>query len=71
MDLVDSALLATGSMCGSSLAPGGSEGTMISSVRHAFIVLAHAYERNKSLTQCIRFYFFRAIFWQLEKISLV
>ena len=29
MDLVDAALLAAGSMCGSSVAPGGSEGTMI------------------------------------------
>lgn len=32
VDLVDAALLATGSMCGSSIAPGGSEGTMVTGV---------------------------------------
>lgn len=32
LDLVESSLLAAGSMCGSSVAPGGSEGTMISAV---------------------------------------
>ncbi len=31
-DLVEASLLATGSMCGSSVAPGGTEGTMISGV---------------------------------------
>jgi FYVE zinc finger/WW domain len=33
MDLVESSLLAVGSMCGSSIAPGGSEGTLITGVR--------------------------------------
>lgn len=33
MDLVDASLLAAGSMCGSSVAPGGSEGTMVTGVR--------------------------------------
>ena len=32
MDLVDASLLAAGSMCGSSVAPGGSEGTMVTGV---------------------------------------
>jgi len=32
MDLVDASLLAVGSMCGSSVAPGGSEGTMVTGV---------------------------------------
>ena len=32
MDLVDASLLAAGSMCGSSVAPGGSEGSLISGV---------------------------------------
>jgi FYVE zinc finger/WW domain len=32
LDLVESAILATGSMCGSSVAPGGGEGTMIKGV---------------------------------------
>ena len=32
LDLVEASLLATGSMCGSSVAPGGSEGTIISGV---------------------------------------
>lgn len=33
MDLVETSLLAVGSMCGSSIAPGGSEGTLITGVR--------------------------------------
>jgi len=32
MDLVETSLLAAGSMCGSSIAPGGSEGTLITGV---------------------------------------
>lgn len=32
MDVVDASLLAAGSMCGSSIAPGGSEGTMVTGV---------------------------------------
>lgn len=34
-ELVDAALLATGSMCGSSVAPGGSEGTMVTGVSNS------------------------------------
>ena len=33
MDMLEAAVLATGSMCGSSVAPGGGEGTLIRGVR--------------------------------------
>ena len=36
MDLVEASLLAVGSMCGSSIAPGGSEGTLITGVSALF-----------------------------------
>jgi hypothetical protein len=36
MDLVEASLLAVGSMCGSSIAPGGSEGILVTGVRVLF-----------------------------------
>jgi hypothetical protein len=39
MDLVEASLLAVGSMCGSSIAPGGSEGTLITGVSTTFYIL--------------------------------
>lgn len=39
MELVDAGLLASGSMCGSSVAPGGSEGTMVSGVSQCELFL--------------------------------
>jgi hypothetical protein len=41
MDLVEASLLAVGSMCGSSIAPGGSEGTLITGVSTLLHILIH------------------------------
>jgi hypothetical protein len=49
LDLVEAALLATGSMCGSSMAPGGSEGTLITGDQF-LVVRADEFEsRRKEL----------------------
>jgi FYVE zinc finger/WW domain len=47
MDLVDASLLATGSMCGSSVAPGGSEGTMVTADKFLADNKKHAASMNQ------------------------
>ena len=46
LDLVEAALLATGSMCGSSVAPGGSAGTLITVDQH-LVVRVDAFESRR------------------------
>jgi hypothetical protein len=50
--LVESAILAAGSMCGSSVAPGGGEGTMIKGVS-VFICLSVLSLRLLSLLEIV------------------
>lgn len=61
-DLVEASLLAVGSMCGSSIAPGGSEGTLITGVRWGARV---------TFIECGELFFFSHTMYSSRSLSVI